>query len=180
MKKKTIQLIDFFRTGHLGPIHLGMSLQEVVVQLGAPTEQYQLKNGFLLAYGGWEILFKQEKPHLAFLIQHSELLYDCTNHDEVIRFESDLFGLDTGIIQPFQHVRLHNMKDWLDQEKIAYHIERKERQPLMKLNSGIFIDFLDVEPVIRIENKEIPVTKIEKMDDFILYTIGILNERPFQ
>ncbi len=161
----------------MGPVHLGMTLSETISVLGPPTEQYKLRKGFLLAYGGWEIQFKEEKPHRAYLIQHSELLYDCINHDEVIRLESDHFQLDMGIIKPFTQVRLKDIKAWLDKEKVAYHIELAPRQPLMKLNSGVYLDFRDMEPVVPIPGQCMPKKKpkITNMDDFVLYTVGVFS-----
>ena len=177
MQKETIQLLDFLKTGQFGALHLGMTIPEVVSAFGAPTEQYQLRHGFLLAYGGWEVQFKEEKPYPAYLIQHSELLYDCTNHDEVLQLVSDKYQLDLGIIKPFTQVRLKDIKAWLDTNKVAYHIKLKKDQPLMKLNSGVFLDFLDMEPVVPIPGQCMPKKKpvIEDMDDFILYTVGIFN-----
>ena len=182
---KTIKILDFLKTGHLGDVHLGMTIPEVIAVLGQPTEQYQLRNGFLLAYGGWEIHFAQESPHKAFLIHHDELVYDCTNHDEVIRFENEHFALDLGIIKPFTQVRVKEVKQWLDAAQITYHIEPKEGQPLMKLNSGVYLDFLDVEPVVPEvgvhacpgKNLELQqnTEKIALIDDFVLYTIGIFR-----
>lgn len=179
-------LLDFFKTGKFGPIHLGMTIPEVVGALGQPTEQYQLRKGFLLAYGGWEVHFAEEKPHKAFLIHHDELLYDCTNHDEVIRFESDVEELDFGAIKPFTQVRVKHIKAWLDQEKIAYHLKLKEGQPLIKLNSGVYLDFLDMEPVVPEagvhacpgKNLELQQNdaKIADIDDYVLYTIGIYGQ----
>ncbi len=184
-RMKNITILDFLKTGHLGPVHLGMSLQDVVAQFGPPSEQYQLRNGFLLAYGGWEIHFAQAKPHPAFLIHHDELLYDCHNHDEVLQLENTFFQLDLGIIKPFTTVRLKDMKQWLDREKIAYHIKQEEGQPLMKLNNGVYVDFLDVEPVVPLvgvhacpgKNLELQQNqaKIAQIDDFVLYTIGIFQ-----
>jgi len=176
--KLPIKLLDFLKTGQLGPLHLGITIKETVSAFGAPSEQYQLVTGFLLAYGGWEIQYRQEKPHQAYLIQHGELIYDCTNHDEVIQLVSDNYELDLGVIRPFTQVRLKDIKGWLDKEKVAYHIKLKAGQPLMKLNSGAYLDFLDTEPVVPTPGQTTPETKtkIENVDDYILYTIGIFSQ----
>lgn len=184
MAKQNIKIIDFLKKAQIGDIHLGQTIKEVIGILGPPTEQYDLRNGFLLAYGGWEILFTDKKPYQSFLIHHDELLYDCTNHDEVIAFQSDLVNLDLGIIKPFTQVRLKDVKAWLDKENVHYHVKLKEGQPLMKLNSGVYLDFLDKEPVVPQPNvhscpaKNIELQqndKIQDLEDYVLYTIGIFN-----
>ena len=51
------KLLEFLKTGSLGPIVLGMNPSEVVEHIGDPDQESQKKNPLTLKYGSLQLVF---------------------------------------------------------------------------------------------------------------------------
>ncbi len=187
--KKTIHLLDFIRTGSFGGVKLGMTPKEVVNILGKPTHDHGTPDSILLGYGWWEVHLSKHKGNSAYLIYNDHLLYDCSNHDEMLELDSELAELDLDFIKPMEHVRFHQVITLLNHEKIPYRVVNKPYQPMIQTENQVYLDFSEFEPepyddededededeCLESEKEYDPhegYQKIEKVDDWILYTIG--------
>lgn len=183
---KTVSLLEFVKTGSFGGATLGMDDKEVLQLLGEPDGEDDYEEVLMFSYGWWEVHFLKDNSNKAFLIHNKQLLYDCENHDEMLRFENEKFRLNTDFVQPFKYARVRQILDLMDKEGIGFSIVNEEREPIMKFDSGVYMNFTDVEPVIpkpdgfhfgpsRGQRMIDGDKKIEHSDDLILYTIGISN-----
>lgn len=142
----------------------------------------------MFSYGWWEIHFLKDNANKAFLIHNKQLLYDCENHDEMLGFENEMFRLDTDFVKPFKYVSLMEVLRLMEHEGAGFSIVNEEREPILKFDSGVYMDFTDVEPIIpkpdgfhwgpgggqwMMDGDK----RVEHSDDLILYTIGISNLR---
>jgi hypothetical protein len=184
-----VNLAHFLKSGSFGGVQLGMTEPEVIKCLGTPDWRSDSEGDvFMLSYGQWEIHFILDNDsYKAFLIHNDRLLYDCINHDEMLQFQNNTFTIELDFIKPFAHVRLKDVVTWLENEKVAFSLlEDKEYEPLLRLESGVYLDFTDIEPILpksdglhwgpgRQQSLQENEIRIENSDNLILYTIGISN-----
>lgn len=163
-----------------------MNDKEVFEILGEPDDRTDYDEVLMFSYGRWEIHFLKDNSNKAFLIHNKQLLYDCENHDEMLGFENEVFRLDTDFVKPFKYVRVREILNLMEKEGVGFSIVNEEREPIMKFESDVYMDFTDVEPVIpkpdgfhwgpgRRQGMQEGEKRVEHSDDLILYTIGISN-----
>ncbi|SHH90652.1 hypothetical protein SAMN04488109_5987 [Chryseolinea serpens] len=183
----TANIAHFIKSGTFGGVRLGMTEAEVIGCLGTPDWRSDSKGeAFMFSYGQWEIHFLTKNSGKAFLIHNDHLLYDCINHDEMLQFQNSTFKIDLDFIKPFAHVRLKEVITWLKREKVPFSFQDKDYEPLLKLESGVYLDFTDTEPIStkdsgfhwgpgRQQDLQENETRIENSGNLILYAIGISN-----
>lgn len=182
--KGKISIIEFVKTGMFGDISLDMTKKEVESIMGEPDGHFDSGDSSLLNYGWWEVHFLRSNANKAYLIHNDHLLYDCTNHDEMIQFENDHWKLELDFIKPFQHIRLRQIIEILDGHNIGYKLVNEDYQPILQLENKVYMDFTDTEPFKtkgegfswgpgRNQGLQSGEKRIKKSEDLILYTIGV-------
>lgn len=184
---KKVSLLEFLKTRSFGGVRLGMTEDEVLAQLGEPEGRMENPDSFFISYGWWEIFFiKDTVPYTVTLIMNKHLLYDSTNHDELLEVKNQHFELQLDFIKPFEHVRLKELVALLESENIPHSFPNKDFSPAIQLENGVFLDVTDTEPTgfakegirwgpgrgQRLQKDE---RRIEDPWDFILCAIGIGN-----
>jgi len=177
----SINILDFLKTGQFGLIKLGMNIDEVIKILGQPENRLDSPDAILISYGYWEIHFLCNNNNKVFLIQNDNLLYDCTNHDELIEFKNDHFTINLEFLKPFEYIRLEKIIDILKANNIEYQLNHNKPYHL-ELANGINLGFTDNEPIIpkkdgfhwKHNNNNIE-THIKEQKDYILTSIRIWN-----
>lgn len=65
---QSVSLLEFLRTGHLGFLRLGMSLQQVISLLGEPDKSslidFRRLKPLIIKYGDIELYFPKHKRHI--------------------------------------------------------------------------------------------------------------------
>lgn len=184
--KTEIRILDFIKTGKFGSIQLGMTDKEVINILGQPENEGGSEDAFFFSYGWWEIHFLRDNQNKAFLIHNDHLLFDCTNHDEMVEFENKHFKIELDFIKPFEHIRLRKITSILNEQKIHFKLIDDDYQPILQLENSVYMDFTDSEPISekgeglywgpgmnqKLQEGE---KRIKEPENLILYSIGISN-----
>ena len=182
-----INITHFIKTGTFGGVRIGMTEAEVIGCLGSPEWRSDAEDAFMLSYRRWEIHFLKSNSNKVHLIQNDHLLYDCINHDEMLQFQNNRFKIELDFIRPFAYIRLREVMIWLEREKVSFSLtEDKDYEPLLKLESGVYLDFTDTEPILpkgsgvrwgpgRQQDLQENEIRIENSENLILYAIGISN-----
>ena len=189
--KKIISLLQFIKTGNFGGAVLGMTDEEVKASLGMPEDVHYGDEAILFRYGWWEIHFMRTNGNKAFLIYNDHLLYDCTNHDELIEFENKELKLELDFLKPKQHYRFGQALSYLDNQEIDYQLVDREFQPMVQLDNHVYMDFTDTEPTIprgtqfawgpgRGQDLQQGEKRLENTEDWILYNIGAYQPPPIR
>jgi hypothetical protein len=79
-----ISLKEFLKTGEFGPIKVGISTKnDVLEQLGEHDGIGDFDDTQIIRYGWYEI-FYWTNSEIVYAIQNDHLQYDCINHNEIM------------------------------------------------------------------------------------------------
>lgn len=170
----TLSLKDLFKTGLLGPLQLGISTkQDVIDFMGEPGEVYTSLDTIILKYGWYEFFFWTD-GELLNGFQNDHLSNDCLNHDEMIIYKSNHVEIDHWFLQPFKNFTFSEVVQIFEEEEVSFTIEtyrHDDKEEYIKLvDSYVTLDFVDEHRYVEKAGEEWFIREIEinNKQDFIL------------
>jgi len=132
----TLSLLDFFRTGKLGPIHLGMARAAVLDILGRPDN--------------WSVAVNDDGQPAIFMYGDVEFYFDGSDTLTCLRADNfdvlsggDGLRLDSWL--PRRGMALHQVEEQLTLQGIGYQRTRRPSDPpdmmIIQLTSGVELGF---------------------------------------
>lgn len=170
----TLSLKKIFKTGYLGPLQLGISTKQDVIDFMGETRDVHISvDAIILKYGWYEFFFWTE-GELLFGFQNDHLPNDCRNHDEMIIYKNSYVEIDYWFLQPFKNFTFSEVVQILEKEEVSYTIEtypHGDKEEYIKLvDSYVTLDFVDEHRYVEKVGEEWFIREIEinNKQDFIL------------
>lgn len=136
-----ISIEEFLETGKFGPLSLGVSKEETISLLGEPDSDNDLgETGSILLYAWYELFFNQE-----------ELLHSIQNDNYVpsdkqsYSFKNDKIVIDSWFLNDTENQSLSDISKILDGRRMRYKVIDYYGRDVIKLKSGVVIDFDEEE-----------------------------------
>lgn len=141
-----ISLKEFLKTGKFGNIEIGVSTKQDVIALMGEGYDFGDCGIIQIIKYGWYEFFYWTESQLVQGIQNDHLLFDCSNHQEMIHYENAQVKLDTWFLSANQHITFAEITTILEQEGIAYQLAKHRYEGALEhiqIESGVTIDFVD-------------------------------------
>jgi hypothetical protein len=173
-----VSLKEFIINGHFGNVHLGMSENKVLSELGVPEEGGDYGDqGYSFFYGQYEFFFDKESKVLNG-IQNDWLVTD--NQEEridIIGFKNDHFFIDTWILDNRRNSEFHEILSHIISEGISHRIEENDFETIIHFQSGAYLDFTDQDSWIEVEtiSRDVEDGTIQNRQQYLLNGIRIFQ-----
>lgn len=136
-----VSIQAFLRNGKFGGVEVGMSKHTVLNLLGEPSSDHSLgETGSILLYSWYEFFFDDED--ILNYIQN-----DSYNPEDIdsYQFQNEKFEVDAWFMDGSKNQGIDEVKKRLDQENFEYRVEEYYGREIIKLASGVVVDFDDCE-----------------------------------
>jgi hypothetical protein len=138
-----ISLKTFAQTGKFGPVEVGMSKDAVIALLGEPDGDNDFGAGYSGLCYSWYELFYMTKTKQITAIQNDHLQARHSDHHECICFKNDNFEIDPWFLEVGKNISYKEVILILRREDIAFEVARQINSEILKLESGVTMDFED-------------------------------------
>ena len=143
---KVIELKSFIKTGDFDKIRVGTSTKQDVIDLmGDDFDFGDCGRSQIIKYG-WYEFFYWTKTEVVFAIQNDHLMFDGSNHGEMIEYKNDRIKIDNWFLEVNKNITFSKVIEILKCENIQYELEKFNFEGALeyiKLASGVTFDFHD-------------------------------------
>jgi len=136
----TVSLKDFILTGKFGPVHTGMTMDEVIDILGIPgsVNHFQVSTG--INYAWYEFFFDPEQDNRLTAIQNDHLMH-TDEYAQGLAFANSRFSIDTWLLETGRNISRNEIMTVLEAENIPWENVPFYDLDIIKLESGVTLDF---------------------------------------
>lgn len=137
----TISLKDFILTGQFGPVHIGMSVDELKQHLGKPGDVHESEAGGILFYNGFEFYYYTDSYTLHG-IQNDNLRYEGPDQKSAcLYYFNEAILVDTWFIEFGEPLNYQQVLERLKQEGIPFEKHARDDYDELKFPGGVTFDF---------------------------------------
>jgi phage anti-repressor protein len=152
----TIHIKEFIRTGKFGTISIGSKKNDVVNALGAKFHFADCGETQIIKYGWYEFFYWTESESI-FGIQNDHLQADCTTHEEMIDYKSELWTIDKWFLEVNKNITFGQIEKLLTEEGISFDIvpayNDSDENIIKCKKSGVTFDFAKEYRIVEYNEK---------------------------